>query len=225
MKTKILICIFLFILIVSAFLPFEAEAIGTTDTVEEINIEKDPVITKHKDEESEQWLWDTLMKYTDNNEKITAGILAVFKRESDYRSDAVHNWYLFISTDICKEFVEKIDTGLMDGSTKDYFIEQCHYFNGGFGLIQVWSVVQAKSLYNFARKYGTTTIADAEMQCVWAIQYFKETHPEVWDELLKMEKVSTIARKCAIYLDGASETGQGVIAYYADQLYKKYGTQ
>ena len=40
------------------------------------------VITKHKDAASEDWLWETLMKYTDNNAKLSAGILGFFWRES-----------------------------------------------------------------------------------------------------------------------------------------------
>lgn len=51
------------------------------------------VITEAKSEESEKWLWDTLMYYTQNNEYITAGILAVFARETYYKSNAIAHYY------------------------------------------------------------------------------------------------------------------------------------
>ena len=224
MKTKILICIFLFLLVALAFSPFRAEAIGTTETVEEINIEQDPVITEYKSEEDELWLWNTLMKYTEN-EKVTAGILGIFRRESYYKSDAVANWFLFKSIDISKEFVDTVDAGLADKSTRHYFAEQCHFYNGGFGLMQLWSILECESYYDYCVEHNATTIADAEIQCAWAVEFFQTLYPEIWEELYTIERIETIGKKCAIFLDGASPMGQESIAYYTRSLYEKYGTQ
>jgi hypothetical protein len=48
----------------------------------QLNIEKtEYVVTQYKKEASDDFLWETLSKYLDN-EKIIAGIMGYFKRES-----------------------------------------------------------------------------------------------------------------------------------------------
>jgi len=52
--------------------------------------------------------------------------MGYFKRESEMRSDAVAGWPLRNNRskiDFSQDFTEKVDVGLLDGSTKDYFIE------------------------------------------------------------------------------------------------------
>lgn len=61
-----------------------------------------------------------------DNEKIVAGIMGYFKRESELRSDAVAGWPvrdIRTNTNFSMEFTQKVDEGLENGSTKDYFIE------------------------------------------------------------------------------------------------------
>lgn len=222
MKTKLIICIFLTILVAFAFSPFEAEAVGTTENEIATEEENQIVITKHRSEESEQFLWDALMKYTDNNELLTTGILAVFKRESGYRSDAVCNWYLFTEKDICTESVEKIDAGLADGSTRDTFINNCHNIIGGFGLMQIWSEHQAGDLYDFAQEWGTS-IADAEMQCAFTVLEFEKLFPKQFARIRdEITDPYSAGKMTSAYLDGAKPISQEVAGSYAIEIYKKY---
>lgn len=235
MKKQILI----FLLCLSFFLSYSP--IGYTqeinnEPIEEVDIsvpiipiptlqEEQIVVTQPKSEESEAFLWEKLMKHTDNNEYISAGLLALYFREAGYKSDALSQYhYLTKDRDHCQEFVQKIDAGLEDGSTRDIFIHECHHKNGGFGLTQVWSIHECESFYDFAQEWGTS-IADAEMQCAWSVHMLKTTYPKIWNQLLEVTKPRTAGYLVAIWLDGASDTGQGVISDKAVQLHKKYGTQ
>ena len=51
----------------------------------------EPVYTKYKTEEAEEYLWNEISKHSPSD-VITAGILGYFKRESEFRSDAVSHW-------------------------------------------------------------------------------------------------------------------------------------
>jgi len=83
------------------------------------------VVTKYKSEESNDIIYNALSK-SSTNEKIIAGIMGYFYRESQMRSDAVAGWPsrdIKEELDFSKNFTEKVDAGLSDGSTKEYFIE------------------------------------------------------------------------------------------------------
>ena len=183
------------------------------------------VITKYKDEESEEWLWETLMKYTKGNKELTAGILGYFWRESFCQSDVVAGAYLLgpnHATELNQEFKQIIDKGLADGSSRDYFIHALRYQYGGYGLGQWSSLSYNNELFDFAQKWGTS-IADAEMQCAFTVKSIKEHPTELWELIQYETNVLEIGRYIGIYYDG-STFGAKMIASKAEEYYKKYGT-
>ena len=83
------------------------------------------VITQYNKETSNDLIWDMLLQYCDN-EKIVAGIMGYFYRESCMRSDAIAGWATRDKRNQCDNsqiFTEKVDAGLEDGSSREYFIE------------------------------------------------------------------------------------------------------
>ena len=180
------------------------------------------ILTEYQSEESEAFLWDCLSKYSPSD-AITAAVLAMFWRESAYRSDAVARWHTssrYLGYDLCEEFTKTVDEGLADGSSRDYFIEKTHYATGGYGLGQ-WSAWHyLEDYYDFAREWGTS-IGDAEMQCAFVIQHL-QSMDEVWQKLIDAgeDPVDTgfvIGR----FYDGTSR-GEGYIAQISGELYEKY---
>lgn len=176
------------------------------------------IITKYNDEESEQFLWDTLSKYSPSD-FITAAVLAYFWRESTYKSDATVNWPIQ-KANFCEEFTAKIDAGLADGSTKQEFIEEVHYKIGGYGLGQWYAIMYLDAFYDFAQDWGTS-IADADMQCaftLWSCGFWREP---VWDELLKCNTALNAGRIMGASYDGDIDSAE-LIACKAVELYDKY---
>ena len=117
------------------------------------------------------------MKYLDGNEKITAGIMGYFRRESGLKSDALQNWHwrdAVEERDACAWYTAEINKGLEDGSTKEVFIKDNNKHlrrYGGYGLGQWYAEMYLEALYDFAQEWGTT-LSDAEMQCafmVWSL--------------------------------------------------------
>lgn len=199
--------------------------VRVTSTPEPTPTPKTLILTYYKSEESEKFLWETLNKYTEN-ERITAGIMGMFWRESCFRSDAIAGWGTtdaFYGGDTSKEFTEKIDAGLADGSTRDYFIEQCHYIRGGYGLNQLYSSCELEPFYDFAQEWGTS-IGDAEMQCAFTVWNMQTNFPELWEMIINDTDVVRIGRNIAIFYDGTT-TGDGAIASFAQEYYNKYSNQ
>ena len=85
--TKIVFCITAIIIISILF----CLTYGFTDNAVTKIEDKEIVITEYKVKESSDFLWETLHKYSDN-EKIIAGIMGYFQRESRMRSDAIAGW-------------------------------------------------------------------------------------------------------------------------------------
>ena len=186
---------------------------------------KQVVITQYKTKAAEQFLWDTLSSMIDN-EKIVAGIMGYFKRESELRSDAVAGWPVRDikgKLDFSQDFTQKVDAGLEDGSTKEYFIEQVHLHFGGYGLGQWMSENYLSKLYDFAQKYGTS-IGDAEMQCEFIIWSIEHQTPKLWKQIKDEKDLWIIGRKIGHLYDGTGELGSSTIASHAQEYYKKYGT-
>ena len=182
------------------------------------------VITQRKSEDAENFLWETLNKYIDN-EKIVAGIMGYFYRESYYNSNSVAGLYLSgpeYEAKVSQEFLETIDAGLEDGSSKEEFITKTKYQYGGYGLGQWCALLYLDSFYDFAQDWGTS-IADAEMQCAFTVQSIKNHPTELWDLIKDEENVEQIGRYIGIFYDG-SPNGAEIMAGYAVKIYEKYGT-
>ena len=191
----------------------------------EMQIDKLTVITKYKKQASNDIIYDILSTHLDN-EKIIAGIMGYFKRESEMRSDAVAGWPqrdIRKKLDFSKDFTETVDAGLADGSTKDYFIEQVHIHFGGYGLGQWMSKHYLEKLYEFAQEWGTS-IGDAEMQCAFMVWSIEHQTPKLWKQIQDEKDIWTIGRKIGRLYDGTGELGSETIASYAVEYYKKYGT-
>lgn len=182
------------------------------------------VVTKYKSEESNDIIYNALSKSL-TNEKIIAGIMGYFYRESQMRSDAVAGWPsrdIKEELDFSKNFTEKVDAGLSDGSTKEYFIEQVHIHFGGYGLGQWMSKHYLEELYNFAQEWGTS-IGDAEMQCAFMIWSIEHQSPKLWEQIQDETDLWIIGRKIGRLYDGTGELGSETIASFAQEYYKKYG--
>ena len=216
--TKICFCITAIIIISILFCL-------TYGFAEEAVIEsKQGIITEYKKEASDDFLWNTLCKYLDN-EKIVAGIMGFFQRESKMRSDAVAGWGSrdYEGYDSSQEFTQKVDEGLTDGSSRDYFINQVSTHLGGYGLGQWLSAHYLESFYDFAQEWGGS-IGDAEMQCIFMIWSIEHQTPKLWQQIQDETDVWIIGRKIGRLYDGTGELGAETIASYAVEYYKKYGT-
>ena len=180
------------------------------------------VVTEYKSKKSEKYLWKTLNKYSPT-EQITAGVMGYFWRESCYRSDAVAGWSSSLSytgKDPSIKFVKKVDDGLEDGSTRDYFINKVHNTFGGYGLGQWYSIYYLEAFYDFAQEWGTS-ISDAEMQCAFVMWSLENQQPELWEQIIDMTNAEKVGRLIAVYYDGTS-TGTGYIGRRALKMYEKY---
>lgn len=179
--------------------------------------------TRRKNKTDEAWLWDELSKHSPSD-VITAAVLSYFWRESQYRSDAIAGWATTeraLNIDICKVIREKVDKGLEDGSSRKYFIKKVREC-GGYGLGQWYSLGYLKSLYSFARDYGTS-IGDARMQCAF-IFYSLQENEKLWKKLKKCTDPERAGRLIGIYYDG-TEHGAPYMGYKAGRLYEKYAKE
>ena len=180
------------------------------------------IITRHKNLEDQQLLWDFLNKYTEN-EYIAAGILGYFWRESSGKSNSCAGWYIndvTYQTDTCKEFTEKIDQGLHDSSTLEEFIEWSRYHYGGYGLGQWCTINGLTELYNFAKEWNTS-IGDAEMQCAFTVYHIQNFRSELWNDILNLTDPALVGYKIGVFYDGSSY-GAGYIGQLAQQFYNIY---
>lgn len=217
MSKKIILFILIFIALFSLFNIQTANADNNN-----LCEEKEIIITKYKSKESAQWLWDTLNKYTEN-EYITAGIMGYFWRESKFRSDAVAGWPTSshaTGKDYCALVTDKVDEGLMDGSSKKYFIDAVHNQFGGYGLGQWYAMTYLETFYDFAQDWGTS-IADAEMQCAFVVWSLENQTPDVWEYITKSKNPEKIGRRIGLLYDG-STTGYEYMGRKAQHYYDKY---
>lgn len=151
--------------------------------------------------------------------------MGYFYRESSYNSNSVAGLYLLgpeYEKKMSQEFLEKIDEGLEDGSSKERFINETHYTHGGYGLGQWCSFIYLEPFYDFAQEWGTS-IADAEMQCAFTVHSIQNHPTELWELIKDEESVEQIGRYIGIFYDG-SPGGAEVMAGYAVKIYEKYGT-
>lgn len=224
--TRIVFCVIAIIIISILFCQIACYAEQPKEP-QNLKIEcKQVVVTQYKTKAAEEFLWETLSSMIDN-EKIVAGIMGYFKRESELRSDAVAGWPVRdarTKTNFSMEFTQKVDEGLADGSTKEYFIEQVHIHFGGYGLGQWLSENFLDKLYDFAQEHGTS-IGDAEMQCAFVLWSMEHQTPKLWKEIQNETDIWIIGRKIGHYYDGTGELGSSTIASHANEYYKKYATK
>ena len=178
------------------------------------------VVTQYKAKISEKLLWQFLSDYSPTQE-MTAAILGFFWRESSLKSNAVAHWpnlNNIYQIDVCQQFTEKVDEGLKDGSTKDYFIKQTRRY-GGYGLGQWHSKRYLSAFYDFAQEWGTS-IADAEMQCAFTVWSVQHQHPKHIDTLKNYLDLYTNSLWMGTVYDG-SRTAANTIYSKAKEYYKK----
>ncbi len=231
---KLILCITA-IIIISILLCLNAEAvmINPDDYIQAIKdsgeLPDEVTITEPLTEESEQFLWNTLMKYLDGNEKVVAGIMGYFRRESGLKSNAVPRWFerdAIEKIDSSNWYTEAIDQGLNDRTTKEAFLLDNNKNLkrlGGYGLGQWHAEMYLDALYEFARTWDTT-IGDAEMQCAFMVWSLQNQRTPVWKEIKNENNIYTVGRKIAYGYDGAAAESAGVIISYTVEYYKKYGT-
>lgn len=181
------------------------------------------VATEYKSEASEKLIWEELSKYSPSD-AVTAGIMGYFFRESQMRSDAIAGWpqrnHAKGVTDICQTFVDKIDSGLKDGSTKDEFIRKVNVHYGGFGLGQWSDVKYLEHFYDFVRENGES-IADAEVQCAFIFESMMENE-RLWNEITELDDPYRIGRRIGYLYDGTGDLGAETIASFAKSYYLRF---
>lgn len=181
------------------------------------------VASNYKSEKSEELVWNELSKYSPSD-AVTAGIMGYFYRESQMRSDAIAGWpgrnYAKGITDICSEFVEKIDAGLEDGSTKDEFIEKVNIHYGGFGLGQWSDPKYLGHFYEFVQESGGS-IADAEVQCAFIFESMQQNE-RLWTEIQELDDAYRVGRRIGYLYDGTGELGAETIASFAKMYYERF---
>ena len=182
--------------------------------------EEGPVITEHKEDWSADFLWEELSKYSPND-KITAGVMGYFWRESFFRSDAIAGWPWFDMiehSNASLDFTLKVDEGLKDRSSYDYYIHQIRNVYGGYGLGQWLSPNYLKHFYEFVREKDGS-IGDARLQCEF-IFLSLQRNEKLWAMLLEDKTAFDCGLHIGTLYDGTSMAG--TIGFYADEFYKEY---
>ena len=188
----------------------------------------DMTVTVCKSEESERFIWDTLMELTNNNTTLVCGIMGYFWRESGLQSNGIPRWFdqdAIFGGDSCAEYTAMIDAGLEDGSTKELFLNKDNKRGGGYGLGQWFQQHYLEELYDYAQEQGVS-IGDARMQCEFMVWSLEHQTPKLWADLQAHPEYTAfqIGRRIGYFYDGAGEVGVAVIESQANEYYKKYGT-
>lgn len=192
-------------------------------TPAEACFDEGPVITEHKEDWSADFLWEELSKYSPSD-KITAGVMGYFWRESFFRSDAIAGWPWF---DIIEhsnsslDFTLKVDEGLKDHSSYDYYIHQIHDVYGGYGLGQWLSMNYLNHFYEFVRE-REGSIGDAKLQCEF-IFLSLQRNEKLWEMLLEDKTAFDCGLHIGTLYDGTDMAS--AIGTYADQFYTKYSVE
>lgn len=196
---------------------------STVEVVSENITEKEIIITEYSNyekSETEDILWDLCVKYAPNK-FAAAGAMGMFYRESRYKSDALCGWahIVYENPTICEDFTTEIDSGLSDGSSYEFFVDNVHWKYGGFGLVTWGSISYLESLYSFARDWGTS-IADAEMQVAFLFWDVQNNNPELWDELINAKTAEHAGNKFGMMYDRTSEWDS--VGSFARDIYNRH---
>lgn len=179
-----------------------------------------PVITEHKADWSADFLWRELSKYSPND-KITAGIMGYFWRESFFRSDAIAGWPWFDmieKSNSSLDFTLKVDEGLKDGSSYEYYEHCIRDIYGGYGLGQWLSPHYLKHFYEFIRE-REGSIGDARLQCEFIFESLQRNE-KLWTMLLEDKTAFECGLHIGTLYDGTAMAG--TIGSYADEFYRRY---
>lgn len=170
----------------------------------------------------EEEFWNLISELSPSD-LITAGVMGFFYRESRLKPDSVAGWperNFGLPYDICEHFTQKIDAGLKDGSTKEYFIKQVNIHLGGYGLGQWSEVGYLERFYDYMREH-TDTIADIEAQCEFTLLSMQENE-RLWKELSECTTALQTGRRIGGLYDGASMEGIETIASFSDYYYRRF---
>ena len=204
---KKIICFITVILLLPSIFCF-AELPLTTEHTLDIN-DADPL---------EKEFWDYIYSKCEN-ECITASIMGIIYRESNFKSNAVAGWYLAKWTDLSADLTALVDEGLENSSSLDEFIYRSRYVHGGYGLIQWCMPKTLTRLYNFI-KYRQTTIADIKAQIDFTFWDLQENHWKTWDNIKDSDDLYLVNWWLATYYEGT--TSPGTTYYYAMTFYNRY---
>lgn len=170
----------------------------------------------------EEQIWNWLSEWSPSD-NITAGIMGFFYRESRLKPDSVAGWPardIGLDESVCKTFTEFIDKGLVDGSTRDIFIETVNIHFGGYGLGQWSSIPYLEHFYDFMAEKGTS-IGDPKLQCEFIFESLKRNEA-LWEELLQCEKALQCGRRIGYRYDGTGQLGAETIASVAEIYYGRF---
>ena len=180
-------------------------------------------VTEYKSTESEESIWEELSQY-ELSDQVKAGIIGYFYRESQFKSNAIAGWpqrnHAKGVIDICKEFTEKVDSGLEDCSTKEYFIEKVHVNYGGFGLGQWSNKRYLERLYDFVQERGGS-IADAELQIEFTVNGIMAKE-KLWEQIENEKDPYVVGKLIGFLYDGTKGIGAETIGSYSKLFYWRY---
>lgn len=176
-----------------------------------------PIYTEYKTESAEEFLWEELSKHSPSD-SLTAAILGYFKRESEYRSDAVTHWQvrnMCSENDICKTFTAKHD----EAEDIEAFVKAVQEY-GGYGLGQWYNESSLTKLYKLSKE-RELSIGDARLQCEFVVIDILN-NKKLCSNLEQFNDAYTLGLIVAHSYDGTHNDGAAVIASYAQMLYDKY---
>lgn len=176
-----------------------------------------PVYTEYKTESAEEFLWEELSKYSPSD-SLTAAILGYFKRESEYRSDAVTHWQvrsMCTENDICQTFTKEHD----DTNDTEAFVKAAQSY-GGYGLGQWYNTPSLTKLHELAKE-REMSVGDARLQCEFVLIDILNNE-KLCSNLEQFDDAYTLGLIVAHSYDGTHNDGAAVIASYAQMLYDKY---
>lgn len=178
----------------------------------------EPVLTERKSEESEQYLWEELSRYSPSD-AVTAAVMGLFWRESFFMSNSIAGWWLR-QEGVNEDFMTQIDKGIEDGSSRENFVYAVRYRFGGYGLAQWSDTGYLYAYYDFVQERGGS-IGDAAIQCEFIFESM-ENNETLWQRITETDNPNITGRLVASLYDGASELGIETIASKSEYFYKKY---
>ena len=163
----------------------------------------------------EKEFWDYINAQSPN-ECVTAVIMGIIYRESQFRSNAVAGWYLNLYYDESGNFTKRIDTGLRDSSSLEDFIHTSRYVYGGYGLVQWCMPKTLAHYYNWMREHEVATIADIKQQIDFIFWDLQVNHWKTWAMIKDATDLYLINWWLTTYYEG---TQSGDVTYYYTMIY------
>ena len=167
------------------------------------------VFAKFDSQAAADKIWDYLMEQL-NDEKIAAAIMGYYQRESGFKSDSIHNWYLY------KEDIGPTFTKELKELDLEHFIVKVQAA-GGYGLGAWYGVHHLKGFYNYFNDNGYE-YDDVKAQCDFTIKGIKDI-PELFEKLQNAKDARAAGLLIGYIYDGADQTGAEVISWYSKVIY------